>query len=57
MEKNGVHKLTCSACATAYIGQTDRKLVTRVREHKNAVQKKAPETSNFAAHLYGALIL
>jgi len=48
--QSGVYKLTCSDCREAYVGQTDRNLETRFREHKNAF-RTASQSSNFAKHL------
>ena len=31
-----VHKLSCSGCTSAYVGQTVRYLTTRIEEHKKA---------------------
>ena len=50
-EKSGVYKLNCSDCSAVYIGQTGRKLTSRVLEHERAVRLKTPEKSAFAAHL------
>jgi len=41
--KNVVYKLVCKNCDTAYVGQTKRKLNTRVAEHRKDINKK---TSN-----------
>jgi len=37
--KNVVYKLDCKNCNVAYIGQTKRRLHTRVNEHKNDIKK------------------
>lgn len=46
LESNGVYKLECGECRTFYIGQTCRKLETRINEHINR-----PNTSAFGKHL------
>jgi len=51
LEKSGVYRLECSDCRTFYVGQTGRKLRDRISEHEKAVERHAPERSNFAAHL------
>jgi len=38
--KNVVYKLDCKNCDVAYIGQTKRKLHTRVNEHRKDISKK-----------------
>jgi len=37
--KNVVYKLACKDCDAAYVGQTKRKLNTRVAEHKRDIKK------------------
>ena len=55
-EKSGVYKLSCDSCPAVYIGQTGRKLKTRVSEHNpNAPINSSSEVedkikSRFAAH-------
>lgn len=34
-----VYKLNCWECDTSYVGQTKRKLKTRIKNHKNDVDK------------------
>ena len=34
-KKNVVYKINCKNCNASYVGQTDRKLKTRINEHKN----------------------
>jgi len=40
MNKNVVCKLVCKNCDVAYVGQTKRKLNTRIAEHKKDINKK-----------------
>jgi len=37
--KNVVYKLSCKDCDVAYVGQTKRKLNTRIAEHKKDIKK------------------
>jgi len=39
MNKNVVYKLACKNCDVAYVGQTKRKLNTRISEHKKDIKK------------------
>ena len=45
---NAVYKITC-ACGQAYIGQTCRRVLDRVREHKDALTKPS-RFSHVAEH-------
>ena len=36
-EKSGVHELSCGECQSIYIGQTGRKLKTRIAEHRTKI--------------------
>jgi len=49
--KSGVYKLQCNNCSAKYIGQTGRKLETRVKEHIAAWHNKTKQ-SHFANHLH-----
>jgi len=40
-----VYKLSCKNCYASYVGQTDRRLNTRVSEHRKDINKK---TSNYS---------
>jgi len=35
-----VYRIDCSDCDMTYVGQTKRKLGTRVKEHKSDINKK-----------------
>jgi len=39
--KNVVYKLNCKNCDASYVGQTKRRLNTRVIEHKKDINKKS----------------
>ena len=41
-----VYKITCSRCQSCYVGQTTRRLLVRIREHKRA---GTPAESHFRA--------
>jgi len=42
MNKNVVYKLACKNCDVTYVGQTKRKLNTKIAEHKKKLTKKLP---------------
>ena len=46
-----VYRVPCS-CGEAYIGETVRRLETRVKEHREACQKGALEKSALAEHAW-----
>ena len=48
-DKSGIYELTCT-CLDQYIGQTRRRISTRVNEHKNAIKRNQPTKSAVAAH-------
>jgi len=50
MNKNVVYKLTCKNCDVAYVGQTKRKLNTRIAEHKKDINKKTSYHSVITEH-------
>jgi len=43
--KNVVYKLTCKNCDSTYVGQTKRKLNTRISEHRRDINKKTGKHS------------
>jgi len=45
-----VYKLTCKNCDASYVGQTKRKLSTKVVEHKNDINKKTKNHSVITEH-------
>ena len=51
MEKQSkiVYQIPCS-CGKVYIGEMVRRLETRMKEHKDACEKSAPEKSAIAEH-------
>jgi len=48
--KNVVYKLSCKNCDATYIGQTKRRLSTRVAEHRKDINKKTPNHSVITNH-------
>jgi len=48
--KNVVYKLKCKNCDVTYVGQTKRKLNTRVMEHKKDINKKSGNYSVITEH-------
>jgi len=48
--KNVVYKLSCKDCDSTYVGQTKRKLNTRVTEHKRDINKKNGKLSVISEH-------
>jgi len=50
LEKTGVYKIKCSDCNAFYIGQSGRKISTRIKEHYPSCKSNI-EKSSFAQHL------
>jgi len=48
--KNIVYKINCKDCDATYIGQTKRKLSTRVGEHKKDINRKTSNHSVITEH-------
>lgn len=49
-QKNVVYKINCSNCHVSYVGQTKRKLRTRIAEHRNDIKKNANNLSVISTH-------
>ena len=49
-EKSGIYNIQCDGCAGNYVGQTKRRIETRVKEHERALKNKQEEKSAIAAH-------
>ena len=49
--KNAIYMIPCRDCLQRYIGQTSKKIETRITEHKNAI-KRHDHLSLPAAHTY-----
>ena len=53
MQKSGVvYYIPCSECSEVYIGQTERPLATRLKEHKAAVKFTKTDVSAVAEHIW-----
>jgi len=49
-KKNVVYKISCKDCDANYVGQTKRKLNTKISEHRNQVNRKSSDTSVITEH-------
>ncbi|EZA51854.1 hypothetical protein X777_09608, partial [Ooceraea biroi] len=47
---NVVYRIACNDCDASYVGQTKRKLNTRVKEHRRDINKKSGSPSVISAH-------
>jgi len=47
---NVVYKIDCKDREASYVGQTKRRLITRVKEHKNDINKKSGILSVVSLH-------
>ena len=45
-----VYKINCLNCESSYVGQTKRKLKTRIKEHKTDIKKSTSEISVVSRH-------
>ena len=45
-----VYKINCLNCESSYVGQTKRKLKTRIKEHKADIRKSTSEISVVSRH-------
>ena len=45
-----VYKINCLNCESSYVGQTKRKLKTRIKEHKADIRKPSSEISVVSRH-------
>ena len=52
-QANVVYRIPCS-CGKAYIGETKRRLETRLREHQDACQTQALQKSAVVEHSWGS---
>jgi len=41
LKKNVVYKISCNNCDATYVGQTKRKLKTRITEHRNQINRNS----------------
>ncbi|KYN16034.1 hypothetical protein ALC57_11718, partial [Trachymyrmex cornetzi] len=49
-KKNVVYKINCNDCDASYVGQTKRKLKTRITEHRNDIRKSNNNYSVITKH-------
>ena len=48
--KSRIYNIQCDGCAGNYVGQTKRRIETRIKEHQRALKNKQVEKSAIAAH-------
>lgn len=44
-KKNVVYKINCGDCDASYVGQTGRKLITRIKEHNKYINRNTTNKS------------
>jgi len=49
-KKNVVYRISCNDCDATYVGQTKRKLSTRITEHRNQINHKTTKLSVISEH-------
>ncbi|KYN49992.1 hypothetical protein ALC62_00019, partial [Cyphomyrmex costatus] len=49
-KRNVVYKINCNQCEASYVGQTGRKLDTRISEHKKHINKVSSSHSVITEH-------
>ena len=49
-KNNVVYKISCNNCDASYVGQTSRKLKTRIAEHRNHIRYNTPARSVITEH-------
>jgi len=49
-KKNVVYKISCNDCDAIYVGQTKRKLNTRITEHRNQINSKSSNKTVITEH-------
>jgi len=50
LNTNIVYKIECDNCDASYVGQTGRKLITRINEHKKQINKLTTNKSVITEH-------
>ena len=55
LNKSGVvYKVECGGCNASYVGETKRRLESRLAEHRKAVQRGEVNASALAEHVWNA---
>jgi len=49
-KKNVVYKISCNDCDATYVGQTKRKLNTRITEHRSQIKSKSSHRTVITEH-------
>ena len=50
MKKSGIYKIICNTCHKAYVGQTNRELKAKFREHTGYIKNNDPRSA-YALHI------